>query len=430
MSTSNRYSLVRGFRDIYPGDSENYTYVSESVIRVLRSYGYEEIKLPLVERTELFTRGIGEATDMVEKEMYSFDDRDGVSLSLRPEGTASCVRAAIGRNIFRGARPKLWYSGPMFRYERPQKGRYRQFEQIGVEAFGYPGPGIDAELIVMLNDVIQELDLGTVAELEINTLLGSSESRTLYKQALVDYLIPFKTELDEDSQRRIFSNPLRILDTKDERTQKILEVAPAISEYLNDSDRLMFDELIGRLDRSGVKYRINGKLVRGLDYYTHSVFEWLTDQLGAQRQLAAGGRYDDLVERLGGPPTPAVGFSIGVDRMVLLREKQGHAKPYSAADVYVIFLDETSEGFARNAARTIRSNTHLRVREHHGDGKLKRQMRDADRSGARWAVIVGESEKASDSVSVKCLRESRDQCVVPISELAQYFQSKEVFLND
>lgn len=405
---SEKTPVVRGLRDIYPGESERFDMVERSMIEIIRKYGYQEIRLPMLEAIDLFSRGLGEGTDAVEKEMYTLEDRDHDILALRPEGTASCVRAVIDRNMTREGKPRLWYAGPMFRYERPQKGRYRQFYQIGVEAFGLEGPDVDAELIFMGTDMWKFLGLESAVDLEINTI-GSGDSRRGYSEALVEYLNPRKKELDADSKRRLTTNPMRILDSKNSSTQKLLESAPDLHDFIDSASRTHFEGVCEYLDREGVNFRVNPRLVRGLDYYTDTVFEWVTDKLGSQGTICAGGRYDGLVERLGGPSVPAAGFAAGLDRVVLLHETLGMNADDSAADVYVIAMESQHEAYARRLAQFLRRETPLRIRQHLGGGKVGVQMRQADRSGARWAVIVGDDEVAENRVALKWLREETEQ---------------------
>mgnify|MGYP001207244400 FL=1 len=414
---SEKTRVVRGLRDIYPGESERFDVVERSMIEIIRKYGYEEIRLPMLESIDLFKRGLGEATDAVEKEMYTLEDRDHDILALRPEGTASCVRAVIDRNLIREGKPRLWYAGPMFRYERPQKGRYRQFYQIGAEAFGLRGPDVDAELILMGSDMWQVLGLESAVELEMNTI-GSGDSRRTYCEALVKYLTPRKKELDSDSERRLTTNPMRILDSKNASTQKLLESAPDLHDFVDSASRSHFEDVCEYLDREGISFRVNPRLVRGLDYYTDTVFEWVTDKLGSQGTICAGGRYDGLFERLGGPSVPAAGFAAGLDRVVLLHETMGMNIEESAVDVYVIVMERQHEAYARRVAQFMRSETSLRIRQHMGGGKVGVQMRQADRSGARWAVIVGDDEVAENRVALKWLREETEQKTMDFEQLA------------
>ena len=399
-----QYQLVRGMRDILPDATARWRQVEAVVVDVLARYGYQEIRLPLLEATELFSRGLGEATDLVEKEMYTFPDRKGKLLSLRPEGTAGCVRACIQNGLLHNRKQKLWYHGPMFRYERPQKGRSREHSQIGAEAFGMPGPDVDAEMLVMLARMFRELGLGESVSLQLNTL-GSGATRTRYRQLLVDYLAPRKDALDNDSQRRLHTNPLRILDSKVASTKAIVADAPKLLDCLDDAAQEHFDDLLRRLDNAGVAYVINPHLVRGQDYYTHAVFEWVTDDLGAQNTVCAGGRYDGLVERLGGRAVPAAGFGMGLDRLVLLHEARVEFAA-AQADVYLAVAAPAHQTWATDVAERLRNATGQRILQAAGDAGLRSQLRDADRSGARWAVIVGDEEVAENRVSLKWLREA------------------------
>jgi len=409
-----KYQRVRGMRDILPGDAPRWREVEHTVIDVLERYGYREIRLPLVEATELFSRGVGEATDLVEKEMYTFDDRKGKSLSLRPEGTASCVRACIENGLLHNTTQRLWYHGPMFRYERPQKGRTREHTQIGAETFGIPGPDIDAEILTMLARVFRELGVADAVTLELNSL-GSGESRTRFRQALVDYLSPFRDELDPDSRRRLTTNPLRILDSKADRTREIVADGPRLDAFLDQESRERFDRLLKQLDAARVGYRVNPQLVRGLDYYTDVVFEWVTGELGAQDAVCSGGRYDGLVELLGGKSVPGAGFGMGLDRVVLLHDAVA-SRRHAHADVYFA-VTEPHGPWAAGIAERLREETRLRVLQHQGPASLRSQLKEADRSGARWAVIVGDDEVADNRVSLKYLREEGEQTLMDVDQL-------------
>ncbi len=402
-------------RDVLPGDTPRWRELEAVLIDVFGRYGYREIRLPLVEATELFSRGVGEATDLVEKEMYSFPDRKGKSLSLRPEGTAGCARACMENGLLHNQTLRLWYYGSMFRYERPQKGRSREHTQLGAEAFGIPGPDVDAELLVMLARVFRELGLAADLTLELNTL-GSGDSRDRYRRALVDYLTPHRDELDDDSRRRLATNPLRILDSKVASTRAIVAGAPKLDEYLDAKASAHFDGLRRLLDQAGVDYRLNPLLVRGLDYYTHTVFEWVTEALGAQNAVASGGRYDGLVERLGGRRVCGAGFGVGLDRLVLLHAARA-PRQYSYADVYVAAAEPEHGAVATALAERLRDATRLRVLQRAGAGGLRAQLREADRSGARWAAIVGATEAAENRVSLKWLREDNDQIMLDIDAL-------------
>lgn len=413
-------------QDLLPDQKEIYRHVEDKLRDVLAAYGYREIGLPVIESTRLFSRLVGEATDIVEKEMYTFDDRNGDSITLRPEGTAGCVRAAQEHGLIFNQVQRLWYSGAMFRYERPQKGRYRQFEQIGVECFGMPGPDIDAELLFLTARMWEDLGIADDVHLELNSM-GSTASRAAYRDALVKYLDEHRNELDKDSQRRLTTNPLRILDSKDERTKAVLDAAPSLQDYLDDESRGHFDELRRLLDRAQLPYRVNPHIVRGLDYYNNTVFEWVTDSLGAQGTVCGGGRYDGLVEEVGGKPTPAVGFAIGIDRLALMME--GKFEFPANADVYIASLGEKARVQAMLLAEELRDDeTSRKVVVHCGDGKFKSQMKKADQSGAALAIIIGEDEVNNDEASIKDLRERADQVVISASEVRDYvhkFFSKE-----
>ncbi len=415
-----KIQAIRGMNDILPEQTPVWQFVESTVRRVLSQYGYQEIRMPIVEQTDLFKRSIGEVTDIVEKEMYTFEDRNGDSLTLRPEGTAGCVRAAEEHGLLFNQTRRLWYTGPMFRHERPQKGRYRQFHQIGVECFGMTGPDIDAELLILTARLWEELGLAEHTRLEINSI-GTSESRRVYRTALVEYLSQFKSDLDADSQRRLASNPLRILDSKDPSTRKILENAPSLDDYLDDESREHFERLKALLDAAGVAYSVNPALVRGLDYYGKTVFEWITDSLGAQGTVCAGGRYDGLVEQLGGKPTVAVGFAMGLERLILLLETLGLVPDYvnSNADVYVTAMGDGALAPALILAEKLRAALPERVIVSHcGGGSFKSQMKKADRSGARYAVILGENEVANGTAGLKPLRADEPQTEIAQDELA------------
>lgn len=406
--------------DILPEQSPVWQYVESKVRQVLSQYGYHEIRMPVVEQTDLFKRSIGEVTDIVEKEMYTFADRNGDSLTLRPEGTAGCVRAAEQHGLLFNQTRRLWYTGPMFRHERPQKGRYRQFHQIGVECFGMAGPDIDAELLILTARLWRELGLTDHTHLEINSI-GTADARRTYRQALVSYLSDFRGELDEDSQRRLETNPLRILDSKDPRTQELLGDAPALSDYLDEESVQHFEQLKSLLDAAGVAYTVNPRLVRGLDYYGKTVFEWVTDSLGAQGTVCAGGRYDGLVEQLGGKPTVAVGFAMGLERLILLLETLDLV-PSSVngdADVYVTAMGDRAVAPALSLAESLRNELPLAtIVSHCGGGSFKSQMKKADRSGAQYALILGDNEIDSNTVGLKPLRTGDDQREVSVSDLS------------
>ena len=397
---------IRGMSDILPGETPYWQQLEQVVSNLLCSYGYGEIRLPVVEQTELFKRSIGEVTDIVEKEMYTFDDRNGESLALRPEGTAGCVRAAI-QNGMLGVPQRLWYSGPMFRYERPQKGRQRQFHQVGVEAFGIATPEMDAELILISARLWRQLGLADHVQLQLNSI-GSTDARQAYRDALVNYLEQHREALDEDSQRRLESNPLRILDSKNPDTQALLDGAPGLADYLDEESRTDFDQLCSLLRAAGVDFTLNPRLVRGLDYYNKTVFEWVTDSLGAQGTVCAGGRYDGLVQQLGGKSTPAVGFAMGMERLVLLLEAVGQPPTQATtADIYVISAGEGALQTSVSAVEALRGELQgTRIIQHMGGGSFKSQLKKADKSGASLALIWGEDEVASGSVTLKPLRDA------------------------
>jgi len=413
---SKKITSIRGMNDILPEQTGLWQWLEGKVRDVLASYGYQEIRMPIVEQTDLFKRSIGEVTDIVEKEMYTFDDRNGDSLTLRPEGTASCVRACEEHGLLYNQIQRLWYTGPMFRHERPQAGRYRQFHQIGVETFGMDGPDIDAEVILMTARLWKVLGLADKVTLELNSL-GDADDRARYREALVAYLQEHVEQIDEDSRKRIERSPLRVLDSKDSGTRKVLEGAPQLADYLNEDARAHFEGLKALLDANGIAYKVNPYLVRGLDYYGKTVFEWVTDALGAQGTVCAGGRYDGLVAQLGGKPTPAVGFAMGVERLILLIE-QNRPELSAPVDVYVMAMGDV-------LAPTMALSEQLRdalpdraVQLHCGGGSFKSQMKKADRSGAAIALIIGEDELASGVVMVKPLRGQGEQTQVAQGDIA------------
>ena len=397
---------IRGMNDILPDATAVWQWVEATARDVFAAYGYRELRIPLVERTELFSRSIGEVTDIVEKEMYSFRDRNGDQLSLRPEATASCVRAAISNGLIHNQQQRLWYAGPMFRYERPQKGRYRQFHQLGAEALGFAGPDVDAELIFMSARLWRALGLDGL-RLELNSL-GTAESRQAYRALLVDYFNAHRERLDEDSLRRLEQNPLRILDSKNPDLQAIIAAAPAITDHLDADSAAHFDALKASLDAAGMPYRVNPRLVRGLDYYSRTVFEWLTDRLGAQAAVCSGGRYDGLVEQLGGRSTPAIGWALGMERLVELVQEE--APPLPAPHAYLVPVGEAAEPAALALAEALRdAMPRLRLLAHCGGGSLKAAMKKADKSGAALALILGDAELAAGHVLVKPLRTGGEQ---------------------
>lgn len=396
---------IRGMGDLLPEDSATWRFVETTLRDILIAYGYHEIRVPIVERTELFKRSIGEATDIVEKEMYTFDDRNGVSLTLRPEATAGIVRAGITHGLLHNRRQKLWSTGPMFRYERPQKGRYRQFYQFDVEALGFAGPDVDAELIIVSSRIWQELGIDAV-ELELNSL-GTLQARARYREALEGYFQQFPDALDEDSRNRLERNPMRILDSKNPAMKDLIAGAPVITDYLDSESVEHFATLRRLLDQAGIGYRINPRLVRGLDYYTRTVFEWVTDRLGAQGAVCSGGRYDGLVEQLGGRPVPAIGWAIGLERLIELYKICGGDHVSGAPDVYVVAVGEAVVEPAFKVVEQLRDATNgLRIEMNCGGGSFKSQMKRADRSGAQVAVILGEAEVADETVGIKPLRDA------------------------
>jgi histidyl-tRNA synthetase len=408
---------VRGMKDILPDQTPLWQFLEQRVRAVLSSYAYQEVRMPIVESTDLFKRSIGEVTDIVEKEMYTFDDRNGDSLTLRPEGTAGCVRAGIENGLLHNQIQRLWYQGAMFRHERPQKGRYRQFHQIGVETFGLAGPDIDLEVLLITARIWKSIGLDDL-ELQINTL-GTSEERMAYRHKLVSYLEQYQDQLDEDSQRRLGSNPLRILDSKNPQMQEIISNAPALIDELGEESRQHFDWVCSGLKANGISFVINPRLVRGLDYYSRTVFEWVTDRLGAQGTVCAGGRYDALVSQLGGRETPAVGFAMGMERLVAILEEEGKAEGLGHADVYMVLMGDkaVTEGF--QIAEKLRSEIpQLGLQVNCGGGSFKSQFKKADKSGARYALVLGDDEVEKGIISLKPLRDKQDQKELPLQSLS------------
>ncbi|MDC9622166.1 histidine--tRNA ligase [Xenorhabdus sp. XENO-7] len=402
---------IRGMNDCLPAETAIWQRVESTIKRVLAGYGFNEIRTPIVEQTPLFKRAIGEVTDVVEKEMYTFDDRNGESLTLRPENTAGCVRAGIQHGLLYNQEQRLWYIGPMFRYERPQKGRYRQFHQLGAEVFGLQGPDIDAEMILMTARWWRELGIAEHVTLELNSI-GSLDARANYREALVAFLEQHKEKLDEDCQRRMYTNPLRVLDSKNPEIQALLNDAPALFDYLDTESKEHFDGLCRILDSAGIKYHLNQRLVRGLDYYNRTVFEWVTSALGAQGTVCAGGRYDGLVEQLGGKSTPAVGFAMGMERMVLLVQEVNpeFVADLAVADVYLSSFGEGSQQAALILAEQIRDELpELRLMTNHGGGNFKKQLGRADKHGAKVALILGEDEIRAGNITVKDLRNGEQE---------------------
>ncbi len=414
---------IRGMRDILPDEAPLWRRLEATVAAVLDSYGYQQVRMPIVEMTELFKRSIGEVTDIVEKEMYTFADRNGDSLTLRPEGTAGCVRAALENGLLHNQTQRLWYQGPMFRHERPQKGRYRQFHQIGVETFGMAGPDIDLETILITARLWKALGL-TGLELQLNTL-GTADERKAYRERLVAYLAAHQEDLDEDSRRRLHSNPLRVLDSKNPAMAELVAGAPSLMEHLGDDSRAHFQAICDGLTAAGVAYVINPRLVRGLDYYSRTVFEWVTDQLGAQGTVCAGGRFDGLVEQLGGRGTPAMGFAMGVERLLALREEQQLVEPVTQADVYLVLVGDAAAAAGLTLAEQLRDQLPtLRLLSHCGGGSFKSQFKRADRSGAAFALVLGDEELANGVVAVKPLRDDSEQIQVAQAELAGVLKDK------
>jgi histidyl-tRNA synthetase len=408
--------------DILPDVATRWQYLESEVEDIIQAYGYRQVRLPLLEHTEVFRRSIGEVTDIVEKEMYTFDD-DGDSLTLRPEATASMVRAGITNGLFHNQKQKLWTVGPMFRRERPQAGRYRQFHQFDVEAMGYEGPDIDAELIIMCARLWRRLGIDRI-RLEINSL-GAAESRTSYRNALIEYFDSVKSRLDEDSIRRLDRNPLRILDSKNPDMQDIIAGAPVMLDHLDEASAEHFAGLRALLDAAGVEYEVNPRLVRGLDYYSRTVFEWVTDALGAQNAVCAGGRYDGLVEKLGGRETPAIGWAMGVERFVALYEACGGRFPTVAPDVYLVAVGEGTRERAFALAEALRDElAGIRVETNLGGGSFKAQMKRADKSGAAWALILGEQELSEERIGLKPLRDDAEQESIGLAELATVLRDK------
>lgn len=415
---SKKIQAIRGMHDILPNETSLWQSMESRIRAVFDQYGYREIRLPIVEQTALFKRSIGEVTDIVEKEMYTFEDRNGDSLTLRPEGTACCVRAGMEHGLLHNQVQRLWYQGPMFRHERPQKGRYRQFHQFGVECFGIPGAAIDAEMILMTRRMWRALGLEQSVQLQLNSL-GTPDERQAYRDRLVDYFSQHLDQLDEDSQRRLHSNPLRILDSKNPSMQALNAAAPSLLDVLGEESRSHFERLKWLLDEAGLPYQVNPRLVRGLDYYCHTVFEWVTDELGAQGTVCAGGRYDGLVEQLGGRATPATGFALGMERLVLMLQQR--AQEEVLPEVYLVSQTPAAEACAFRLAESLRDQIPgLQVIVHCGGGSLKSQFKRADKSGARLALIVGEEELEKNLVGIKFLREDQRQQQVGQSEIADF----------
>ena len=424
-----KIQAVRGMQDLLPAKKAIFQLIDETARSALQSYGYQEIGLPIIEQTGLFERLVGAATDIVEKEMYTFQDRNGESITLRPEGTAGCARFAEQHGLLFNQIQRFWYQGPMFRYERPQKGRYRQFEQLGAECFGIATPDIDAEIILLNARLFRLLGLSGDITLELNSL-GNGESRKSFKYDLVEYLTKYKNDLDIDSQRRLTSNPMRILDSKDSTTQSIMEEAPRLLDYLDSDSRAHFESLKTTLCECGVDFVFNPKIVRGLDYYNKTVFEWTTNLLGAQATVSGGGRYDGLVNQLGGRETPGVGFAVGLDRLALLLERKSHE--FNKPDIYFVSPQFEHRSLVLRLAEKLKDKIPtLSIMVHCGESKMKAQMKKADSSGARVALIIGAQEFSEEKVSIKFLRETKEQVTIRQSELAEvcskYFCKEDAF---
>ena len=418
---SKRIQSIRGMHDVLPPASSMLRNIEHALQAVLQQYGYQEIRMPILEQTELFKRSLGEGTDIVEKEMYTFEDRNGDSLTLRPEGTASCVRAGLQHGFLYGQPSRLWYTGPFFRHERPQKGRYRQFHQLGVETFGFASPDIDAELIILSQYMWEKINLPQAPKLEINSL-GTSQVRQAYREKLITYLQQYESELDLDAKQRLHTNPLRILDSKNPDLKNIIQNAPSLLEHLDDESKQHFERLQELLTAANIEYSINTRLVRGLDYYSKTVFEWIVEGLGAQATICAGGRYDGLVDQLGGKPCAAAGFAIGLERLAALLEETQLEEPI--IDVYMILMGGQAELIGLALAIDIRGKlpTHSVV-INCGGGSIKSQMKRADRSNARLAIILAEDEINNSTVSVKFLREQRDQETISQDNLVPFLNA-------
>lgn len=409
---------IRGMNDCLPTQSPLWQKLENTVKSVISAYGYNEIRMPIVEATHLFSRAIGEVTDVVEKEMYTFDDRNGDSLTLRPEGTAGCVRAGIENGLLYNQEQRLWYMGPMFRHERPQKGRYRQFHQCGVEVFGLDGPDVDAELIMMTARIWRQLGIDKHVRLELNSI-GSPQARAQYRDALIAFLEQHSEVLDEDAKRRMYTNPLRVLDTKNPDIQKVLVDAPELSDYLDEESKAHFAGLCELLDAAGIEYTVNQRLVRGLDYYNRTVFEWITESLGAQGTVCGGGRYDGLVEQLGGRATPGIGFAMGLERLVLMLETLELDEVRRSVDVYMVTAGEGTMMAGMKLAEQLREDVEgIRVMSHFGGGNFKKQFKRADKVGAVVALVLGENEVAQNTVVLKDLV-GGEQTTYAQSEIAQ-----------
>ncbi|MFI3135276.1 MAG: histidine--tRNA ligase [Methylococcaceae bacterium] len=415
---------VRGMHEVLPGKTALWQTVEKITRQVLGAYGYQEIRLPLLEKTELFKRSIGEVTDIVEKEMYTFDDRNGESLTLRPEGTAGCLRACLEQGLLHNQIQRLWYYGPMFRHERPQKGRYRQFYQLGIETYGMAGPDIDTEILLLTDRLWRQLGIRDKLELQLNSL-GSIEERLVYREQLVAYFSQYPELLDEDSQRRLLTNPLRILDTKNPDMQALVAGAPELMDCLGTESLEHFQTITARLDKLGVAYRINTRLVRGLDYYSKTVFEWVTTELGAQGTVCAGGRYDGLVAQLGGKPNYAIGFAMGMERLLSLMEMLPDLSIESTVDVYMILVGEQAEEEGLLFSEAVRTALPgLKLLVNCGGGSIKSQFKKADKSAAHYALIIGEDEALNAQVSLKSLRTDMPQQTLSQAEIVEYLREQ------
>ena len=414
---------VRGMRDILPDQSASWQYIENTARELFTSYGYNELRTPIIESTDLFKRSIGDATDIVEKEMYTFEDRNGDSLTLRPEGTAGTVRAGIQHGLFHNQQQRIWYIGPMFRHERPQKGRYRGFYQAGIETYGIEGPEIDAEVIAIAARFWKKLGFKKV-RLEINSL-GSNEARQDYREVLIEYFSKHQELLDEDSQRRLHKNPLRILDTKNPKMRELVDNAPNLLDYLDEESKQHFAGLKSRLDKMGIEYIVNPRLVRGIDYYNRTVFEWITEDLGSQGTICAGGRYDGLVKQLGGRETSACGFGIGLDRLQLLVEEQNLSQSNNNPHTFLVMSGEKAEFTGISLSEKLRdAHPSLRLLVNAGGGSFKSQLKRADKSGAAYALILGDSEIESNQIIVKPLLDSKQQQTISLDELSDFIEQQ------
>ena len=417
-----KIQAITGMKDLLPEETPLWEKVEGILRETVESYGYSEIRMPILEKTDLFVRSIGEVTDVVEKEMYSFEDVGGDKLSLRPEGTAGCVRACNEHGIIHNQERRLWYLGPMFRHEKPQKGRYSEFHQFGIEVFGLTGPDIDAEILMLTNRIWQKFGISDHVKLELNSL-GSAEERKQYRSRLVSFLEEHKDVLDEDSKRRMYTNPLRVLDSKNEAVQELLKDAPKLSDFFGEETKAHFSGLRQLLDEAGIRYEINDRLVRGLDYYNYTVFEWVTDLLGAQSTICGGGRYDGLVEQLGGQPSPAVGCAIGLERFMLVAEAVGQQQSRGPVDVYFCSMGENARRRSFQIAEKLRTDIRgLRLMMNCGDGAFKKQFKKADKSGAKYALVLGDDELSKGIVAVKDLRNDGNQQEIALDDLAGFLK--------